>query len=147
MENTKNELPQAIVMWAEIMDHHDERYFLDTVYEMAAEGEAHVRKFEDWFVISPMHLTDQQVEHAIRLDQLEQAREALKDGEEPYVVWSNFYISAKSVSELLREEGIQADKRWFSEGQKREAEATEANKPKTIMAVCDPWWDELEAAQ
>ena len=137
------EKSEPIVIWG-IQDHHDERYFLDSVYEMAGEGGAHIRRLGDWFVISHKPLSGWQAERAVRRDQREQAREALKDGVAPYEVWGSFYVSAKSVSELLREEGIQADKRWFSKGQKREAEA---NKPKTIMAVCDPWWDELEAAQ
>jgi len=123
MENTNNELPQAIVMCAEIMDHHDERDFLDTVYAMAAGGEAHIRKFEDWFVMSHEPLTDQQVEHAMRLDQLEQAREALKDGEEPYEVWSrSMLVSPQDISMILREEKIPADELWFSKGRKQEEE-------------------------
>jgi len=134
------EKSEPIVIWG-IQDHHDERYFLYSVYEMAGEGGAHIRRLGDWFVISHKPLSGWQAERAVRRDQREQAREALKDGVAPYEVWGSFYVSAKSVSELLREEGIQADKRWFSKGQKTEAQ------PKTIMAVCDPWWDELEAAQ
>ena len=68
MENTKNELPQAIVMWVEIMDHHDERYLLDTVYEMAGEGGAHIRRLGDWFVISHKPLSGGQAERAVRRD-------------------------------------------------------------------------------
>src|SRR5205809_7373561 len=105
------------------MDHHDERDFLDTVYAMAAGGEAHIRKFEDWFVMSHESLTQQQVEHAIRLDQLEQGREALKDGEEPYEVWSrSMLVSPQDISMILREEKIPADELWFSKGRKQEEE-------------------------
>src|SRR5213592_2081681 len=116
----------------EMQDHHDERFFLETVQDMAEAGECHVRKFEQWFVISPKPLTQKQVIRAMRQDQLDAARYELKDGTDPYeVLRMSCYVSAADIGRLMREEKIEAPHRWFSRGLKSEERLQRAEAEQT----------------
>jgi hypothetical protein len=100
----------------ELMDHHDERYMLEIIQQLAAKGGAHVH-FHDVsqsYVISAKPLSVRQVNCVVKHDHEEQAREMLKDGESPEDVWNMLYISGQSIGRLAKQEGIKLPHAWFA---------------------------------
>jgi hypothetical protein len=104
-----------IEVLGEAFDHHHEQYRKDAIERMATEGGAHVYLDLDHMIVSSRPLSPRAVRQATYKDQIEQAREALKDGEAPSDVWGRLYVSGSDVARIARQEGITLPRHWFKQ--------------------------------
>lgn len=111
-----------------LCDHHDERFFLETMAEFAEAGTAHVRcldsmleGLENTFAVSNLPLSPRRTLRAFHEREIEFARENLRAGEDPHDVWDMCRVSAADVSRIAKEEGIALPRGWFQTGEKNAA--------------------------
>src|SRR5215510_5719797 len=97
------------VFCLQFMDKHDDRYVMDRAAENPS---THIYTHAGFLVVSDKPLSPRKVKQAVIQDQIEQAREALKDGVSLGEVWQSRYISAANVSRTAKEEAIERPRGW-----------------------------------
>lgn len=142
MQDTRKERKVRKIEAIALSDHEDERYFIDTIAVLAAEGTAHVRYLGGMaeglkctFVVSNLPISPRQAMKAAHDEEIESARDLLHIIGDPFATWQSSKLSIAEFQRLAKEEGIVLKRDWVQVGEQEAQKRAAENAQKEVVRL------------